>query len=69
MLLHLSPAASGPGPYRAALLALSGCVNTSLIDRWKDPGFSGPPLHKVLVVGVQKDDGRRRCGRTPWSAR
>ncbi len=41
-------------------LILGGCVNTSLIDRWKDPGFSGPPLHKVLVVGVQKDDGRRR---------
>jgi hypothetical protein len=45
----------------AALLAgLSACVSTSLIDRWKDPGFSGPPLHKVLVVGVQKDQGRRR---------
>jgi hypothetical protein len=43
-----------------ALLGLSGCVSTSLVDRWKDPGFSGPPLHKVLVVGVQKDDGRRR---------
>src|ERR1700733_154389 len=42
------------------LLALSACVNTSLIDRWKDPGFSGPALHKVLVVGVQKDQGRRR---------
>jgi hypothetical protein len=35
-------------------------VSTSLIDRWKDPSFSGPPLHKVLVVGVQKDGGRRR---------
>jgi hypothetical protein len=44
----------------ACLLSLGGCVNTSLIDRWKDPSFSGPPLHKVLVVGVQKDDGRRR---------
>src|ERR1700683_3622924 len=44
----------------ALLLGLSACVNTSLIDRWKDPGFSGPPLHKVLVVGVQKDQGRRR---------
>ena len=42
------------------LLVLSGCVNTSLIDRWKDASFAGPPLHKVLVVGVQKDDGRRR---------
>jgi hypothetical protein len=45
----------------AALLAgLSACVNTSLIDRWRDPAFTGPPLHKVLVVGVQKDQGRRR---------
>jgi len=42
------------------LLGLSGCVSTSLIDRWKDASFTGPPLHKVLVVGVQKDQGRRR---------
>ena len=43
-----------------ALVSLSGCVSTSLIDRWKDPSYAGPPLHKVLVVGVQRDDGRRR---------
>lgn len=42
------------------LIGLSGCVSTSLIDRWKDPAYSGPPLHKVLVVGVQKNEGRRR---------
>lgn len=42
------------------LLALSGCISTSLIEHWKDPTFSGPPLHKVLVVGVQRDAGRRR---------
>jgi len=42
------------------LLCLAGCVSTSLIDRWKDPAYAGPPLHKVLVVGVQKDAGRRR---------
>ena len=42
------------------LLSLGGCVNTSLIDRWRDPSYNGPPLHKVLVVGVQRDDGRRR---------
>jgi hypothetical protein len=41
-------------------ICLGACVSTSLIDRWKDPGYNGPPLHKVLVVGVQKDDGRRR---------
>ena len=44
----------------ALLAGLSACVSTSLIDRWKDPGFSGPTLHKALVVGVQKDQGRRR---------
>src|ERR1039457_288472 len=44
----------------ALLAGLSACVSTSLIDRWKDPTFSGPALHKVLVVGVQKDQGRRR---------
>ena len=50
-----------PALLAAGLLAgLSACVSTSLIDRWKDPAFSGPALHKVLVVGVQKDQGRRR---------
>jgi hypothetical protein len=42
------------------LLALTGCVSTSLIEHWRDASFAGPPLHKVLVVGVQKDGGRRR---------
>jgi len=42
------------------LAGLGACVSTSLVDRWKDPAFNGPPLHKVLVVGVQKDQGRRR---------
>ena len=42
------------------LIGLSGCISTSLIERWKDPAFSGPPMHKVLVVGVQRDAGRRR---------
>lgn len=42
-----------------ALLTLNACVSTSLIDRWKDPAYAGP-LHKILVVGVQQDQGRRR---------
>jgi hypothetical protein len=42
------------------LCALSACVNTSIVERWKDPGFGGPALHKVLVVSVQRDQGRRR---------
>jgi hypothetical protein len=43
-----------------ALLALSGCISTALVEHWRDASFAGPPLHKVLVVGVQKDGGRRR---------
>jgi hypothetical protein len=39
---------------------LSACVNTSLVDKWKDPAYAGPVVHKVLVVGVQHDQGRRR---------
>ena len=62
MLLQLSHSRIGRLSLIAgvALVSLSGCVSTSLIDRWKDPSYTGPPLHKVLVVGVQRDDGRRR---------
>jgi len=43
-----------------SLLGLSGCISTALVEHWRDASFTGPPLHKVLVVGVQKDGGRRR---------
>ncbi len=46
------------------LTGLSGCISTSLIEHWKDPAFNGPPLHKVLVVGIQRDGGRRRLWET-----
>jgi hypothetical protein len=42
------------------LLVLGGCVTTSLLDQWRDPAYNGPALHKMLVVGVQRDDGARR---------
>jgi hypothetical protein len=56
---------AGTGRFRAlwaalGLLALSGCISTSLVEHWRDASFAGAPLHKVLVVGVQKDGGRRR---------
>jgi hypothetical protein len=40
--------------------SLGGCVSTTLVDQWKDQKFAGPPVHKLLVVGVQRDQGRRR---------
>ena len=48
------------GTLALVTLLLAGCLSTSLIERWKDPAFAGPPLHRVLVVGVQRDGGRRR---------
>jgi hypothetical protein len=42
------------------LTSLAGCVSTALVDQWKDPAYNGPPAHKLLVVGVQHDQGRRR---------
>ena len=50
----------GAGMLALLTLVLTGCLSTSLIERWKDPSFSGPPLHRVLVVGVQRDSGQRR---------
>src|SRR6185437_14536744 len=50
----------GAGTLALLTVILTGCLSTSLIERWKDPSFAGPPLHRVLVVGVQRDSGRRR---------
>jgi hypothetical protein len=50
----------GAGMLVLLALILTGCLSTSLIEHWKDPSFAGPPLHKVLVVGVQRDAGQRR---------
>jgi hypothetical protein len=47
-------------PGLAFLLLLGGCVSTSLVERWRDPTYNGPPLHRLLIVGAQRDDGRRR---------
>ncbi len=43
-----------------ALLFLAACATTQLRDSWKDPAFTGPPLKRVLVVGVSKSDSNRR---------
>jgi hypothetical protein len=56
---------SVPALGAAAMLALvslllTGCLSTSLVERWRDAGFNGPALRHVLVVGVQRDAGRRR---------
>jgi hypothetical protein len=37
-----------------------GCASTQLVSSWQDPRFSGPPLTKILVIGVTKQAGIRR---------
>jgi len=39
---------------------LSACSTTTLINRWSDPDFKGPVLKKILVIGIIKDDIKRR---------
>lgn len=47
---------------------LGGCASTSLVNQWKSPTFSGPPLKKVLVVGVTTQAGPRRIFEDEFSA-
>jgi hypothetical protein len=49
-------------------LGLAGCVSTSLIDQWKNPAFGGPPLKKVMVVGVTEQPGPRRIFEDEFAA-
>jgi hypothetical protein len=50
------------------LLALAGCASTSLTNQWRSPSYSGPPIKKVLVVGVTKQPGPRRVFEDEFSA-
>lgn len=42
------------------LAALAGCTSTALVEKWQDASYSGEPLRRLLVVSVQRSDGRRR---------
>ena len=44
----------------SVLVILAGCSSTSLVGSWKDPRFQGPPIRKVLVIGVSEDGNARR---------
>lgn len=41
-------------------LFLGGCATTEVTNAWKDPQYGGPPLRKVLVVGVSNQGSARR---------
>lgn len=42
-------------------LSIAGCGSqTSLVNMWRDPNFSSPPMTKVLVIAVKRDPALRR---------
>lgn len=51
-----------------AALTLTGCASTSLTSQWSSPGFSGPPLKKLMVLGVSKQPGPRRVFEDEFTA-
>jgi hypothetical protein len=49
-------------------LGLAGCASTSLTDQWTSPEFAGPPLKKLMVVGVSTQPGPRRIFEDEFAA-
>ena len=39
---------------------LSGCASTRMVNSWRDSRYTGPPLVKILVIGVTTQSGIRR---------
>jgi hypothetical protein len=51
-----------------AALLTGACASTRLVNQWKSPEFSGPPLRKVLVVGVTSQPSVRRVFEDEFAA-
>ncbi|RZT94961.1 hypothetical protein [Rivibacter subsaxonicus] len=50
-----------PGAAATSLALLAGCASgPTLNSSWRDPEFKGPPLQKVLVIGVSRSETQRR---------
>jgi hypothetical protein len=42
------------------IAALCGCATSELTNTWKDPQYHGPPVKKVMVVGISNQASVRR---------
>lgn len=51
-------------------ILLSACSTTtsSVVKRWNDPDYQGPALKKILVIGIIKDDAKRRSFEQDFSS-
>ena len=43
-----------------AAALLGGCSTTSIATKWMEPQFSGPPLRRLLVLGISRQAATRR---------
>ena len=44
----------------STILVLSACASTQLTNSWASPDYKGPPLKKLLVMGVSSQPALRR---------
>lgn len=42
------------------IAGLAACSSFSLTNAWRSPEFAGPPLRKVMVIGLSQSDATRR---------
>jgi hypothetical protein len=43
----------------AALLVLSSCATTNLVQVWRDPNYRSAPVNRIFIVGIMPNDGYR----------
>jgi hypothetical protein len=43
-----------------AAAGLGACSTTSIVTSWKEPSFTGPPLKKLMVMGITRQTTVRR---------
>jgi hypothetical protein len=48
-------------------ILLSACSSTSLTSRWNDPNYGGPAFTNIMVIGIFKDETRRRHFETEFA--
>jgi hypothetical protein len=48
---------------------LAACASTSLRDSWADPGFTGGPFRKVMVLGISDNPTTRRVFEDSFAAK
>jgi hypothetical protein len=42
-----------------ALLVLSSCATTNLVQTWRDPNYQATPVKRIFIVGIMPNDAYR----------